>query len=89
MEELNTFINHDLFNEREMMDRTLNNFNKEDLEEDTDRKFVGNTAQKGAGLIEASYAELVPETSAEEAWKHRNDLWNDIFKHTEHRIAAN
>jgi hypothetical protein len=89
MDELNTFIKKDIFEDKEMMDRTLNNFNKEDLKEDSDRKYVGKMAEGGAGLIEANYAELVPETSAEEAWKHRNDLWTDIFKHTEHRIAAN
>ena len=35
------------------------------------------------------YGELIPEHSQFEHVKHRIEIWNDIFKHTDQRIAEN
>ena len=47
------------------------------------RKFASKLRQNGGNHFMGPYGEVISERSQFEHAKHRIEIWNDIFKHTD------
>ena len=53
------------------------------------RKFASKLKSPDKKSFMGPYGEIIPEHSQFEHSKHRIEIWNDIFKHTDRVIARN
>lgn len=54
-----------------------------------ERKFASKLKSGENNSYMGAYGEIIPEHSQFEHVKHRIEIWSDIFKHTDRRIAVN
>jgi len=79
-----------MFAEKEMLNRTIGmGLRPKLLIGEGERKFASKLKSGENNSYMGAYGEIIPEHSQFEHVKHRIEIWADIFKHTDRRIAAN
>jgi hypothetical protein len=89
-EDLDAYINNGIYAEKEMLNRTLSmGMRPTVLIGEGERKFASKLKSGENSSYMGAYGEVIPEHSQFEHVKHRIEIWSDIFKHTDRRIAVN